>query len=204
MVRRIIRFPAPSLRRKCQDVPLPIPDDWFFRDQFLGHLQDLRDTLAATSNGLALASNQILAEGWRVFVARPGLRVPGVRSMWNGSTDGMQGFPEIVINPRWEAHPPHEIDQRFEPGALDEHTGFVEGCLSVPELDAPVPRQYWLEMEYQDEDGRASVYVARGLGARIVQHECDHLDGRLIYDLVDPKRQVRVRMEAIRNRKRGR
>lgn len=200
MIRKIIRFPAPSLRPACEPVTFPLSD------ALAEHLRDLRDTLAATPHGVALASNQVLAEGVRAFVVRAGLRSPAVASMSPESRDGTQPFPEVVINPSWRPYPPREIDwgPGVEAAALAD-AGYVEGCLSVPELSLTLPeRQYWAELEYQDEEGKTFVHVCRGLGARIVQHECDHLDGRLIWDLADRKTQARVRAEAIKNKKRGR
>ena len=54
-----------------------------------------------------------------------------------------------------------------------------EGCLSVPGLRGVVPR--WLRIRYQgvDEQGRTIDREAEGFHARVVQHECDHLIGRL-------------------------
>ena len=80
-IRKIIKFPAPSLRTKCVEVDFR--PDWFFKAEFNAHLDDLEDTLDATPNGVALASNQIRAEGWRVFVVKPGMTM----------------LPRIVINP---------------------------------------------------------------------------------------------------------
>lgn len=197
MVRKIIRFPSPSLRLKCREVPSPLPPE--VRE----HIQDLRETLAQLPQGLALASNQLLSQGWRLFVARSDLRVPRVAWLAERSEDGMQSFPEVAINPAWEAYPPGATDVA-SPRELAEHAAYVEGCLSLPELSLRCPREYWVEWEYTDEDGRRCVHVDRGLGARVVQHECDHLDGKLIYDYADLKAQVRARAEAIRNRKAGR
>ena len=167
MVRKIIKFPAPSLRVPCKAVSFPLTPE------LSEHISDLKDTLATTPHGVALASNQILAEGHRVFVVRPGLNLPKVKSM-----SGEDSLPEVVINPKWEVYPPHEIDTQH-PYDWPEHAGFVEGCLSIPELSMPHVRQYWVEMEYQDEEGRTHVTIARQLAARIIQHECDHLDGIL-------------------------
>jgi peptide deformylase len=198
MVKRIIKFPAPSLRTPCKVVSFPLTPE------LSEHIRDLKDTLAATPHGVALASNQIATEGHRVFVVKPEVEWPLVRTMAGASP------PQVVINPIIAEYPPHELDMsmwkpiiRFDDELL-EYKCFVEGCLSVPELNAPNPKRgYWVEMEYQDEDGRKCVYVARGLTARMIQHECDHLEGKLIYDYANKDVQVRVRMEAIKNRRKG-
>ena len=55
----------------------------------------------------------------------------------------------------------------------------LEGCLSVPGLRGLVPRYHQIEYSGYDLDGRLITRVAEGFHARIVQHECDHLDGVL-------------------------
>ena len=54
-----------------------------------------------------------------------------------------------------------------------------EGCLSVPGLRGVVPRYTKLRYTGTDEEGNAIDRVAEGFHARVVQHECDHLDGIL-------------------------
>jgi len=64
------------------------------------------------------------------------------------------------------------------PLSADEEEGW-EGCLSVPGLRGSVPR--WTSIRYQgvDPEGEVIDRVADGFHARVVQHECDHLIGRL-------------------------
>lgn len=199
MIRKIIKFPAPSLRSACKPVDFSTAD----RGALLSHIRDLKDTLAATPHGVALASNQVLTEGYRVFVVREGLQVPGVKSMMMEKTkDGMMSIPDVFVNPTWEIYNPHEIDT-FHPYDFPEHLAFIEGCLSVPEYAAPTNRQYWVDVTAQDEDGNRFVWIGRGFGARIIQHECDHLDGKLVLDYADRKTQFSTRAEAIKNRRKG-
>jgi peptide deformylase len=60
-----------------------------------------------------------------------------------------------------------------------EEEGGWEGCLSVPGLRGWVPR--WTHLRYTgfDENGEPIDRIATGFHARVVQHECDHLDGIL-------------------------
>lgn len=62
----------------------------------------------------------------------------------------------------------------------------LEGCLSVPGVTIPVARAPRVTLSYQDADGIAGTVDARGMYARVLQHECDHLDGRLVGDLLNP------------------
>lgn len=62
----------------------------------------------------------------------------------------------------------------------------VEGCLSVPGLQGEVPRAEEVVVKGIDLNGKAVKIRARGLLARVFQHEIDHLEGTLFIDRVDP------------------
>ena len=58
-----------------------------------------------------------------------------------------------------------------------------EGCLSVPQVYGDVERAERVTVEYTDRRSRRRRLTAEGLLARCIQHECDHLDGRLFIDI---------------------
>ncbi|MEG1501470.1 MAG: peptide deformylase [Clostridiales bacterium] len=60
----------------------------------------------------------------------------------------------------------------------------IEGCLSVPDIQGMVPRSKKLTIAYQDRNGQAGEMKADGFLARIIQHEMDHLQGRLFIDIM--------------------
>ena len=62
-----------------------------------------------------------------------------------------------------------------------------EGCLSLQGVRVPVQRPTKVTLEGQDENGEQLRLELEGLGARVVQHEMDHLDGVLILDRTDPE-----------------
>jgi peptide deformylase len=68
-----------------------------------------------------------------------------------------------------------------------------EGCLSIPGVFAPVKRAEWARLEALDELGRPLSITARGLRARVFQHEMDHLDGVLFIDRLDPVTRDRIK-----------
>jgi peptide deformylase len=77
-----------------------------------------------------------------------------------------------------------------------EHGGEAtgeEGCLSIPGVFAPVTRAAWVKVEARDVDGKPLAITARGLRARVLQHEIDHLDGVLFIDRVDPVMRDRIK-----------
>ena len=68
-----------------------------------------------------------------------------------------------------------------------------EGCLSIPGVFAPVKRAEWVRLDAQDEFGRQVSITARGLRARVFQHEMDHLDGVLFIDRLDAMTRDRIK-----------
>ena len=87
--------------------------------------------------------------------------------------------PKIVINP--------EIIHREGSISLEE------GCLSVPEYAAEVKRAEKIKLQYQDIDGLTKTLMAEGLMAVCIQHEMDHLDGKLFIDRLSPLKKEMAR-----------
>jgi peptide deformylase len=69
----------------------------------------------------------------------------------------------------------------------DERVGGYEGCLSVPNMRGRVERARQVAVQALDREGTPFSFKAYGWAARVVQHECDHLDGVLYIDRADPK-----------------
>ncbi|MGK5088795.1 peptide deformylase [Bdellovibrionota bacterium FG-2] len=87
--------------------------------------------------------------------------------------------PKIIINP--------EIILK------EGSVMFSEGCLSVPEFSAEVKRAEKIKIQYQDIDGRTRTLSAEGLLAICIQHEMDHLDGKLFIDRLSPLKKETIR-----------
>jgi peptide deformylase len=69
-----------------------------------------------------------------------------------------------------------------------------EGCLSIPDVRIEIERPSQVTVRYLDRDGKAQQLVAKDLLATAVQHEIDHLDGKLIIDYLSRlKRDIIVR-----------
>ncbi|MGK5082309.1 peptide deformylase [Bdellovibrionota bacterium FG-1] len=94
--------------------------------------------------------------------------------------------PQIIINP--------EMIHR-EGSIL-----FSEGCLSVPEYNAEVKRAEKIKIQYQNIDGLTLTLSAEGLLAIAIQHEMDHLDGRLFIDRLSPLKKEMVRKRLLKER----
>ena len=76
-----------------------------------------------------------------------------------------------------------------------------EGCLSVPEYTADVKRSEKIKIEYQDLDGLKKTLSAEGLQAVCLQHEIDHLDGKLYIDRISPLKRELIQKKLIKQRK---
>jgi peptide deformylase len=116
----------------------------------------MRDTMAHL-NGAGLAAPQI-GVGLRVVIF-------GVQA--NPRYPHVEAVPDTVL-----------INPKLEPLAADKEEDW-EGCLSVPGMRGMVPRYRHLRYSGCDETGRRFERTVEGFHARVVQHECDHLDGIL-------------------------
>ncbi len=76
-----------------------------------------------------------------------------------------------------------------------------EGCLSVPEFVAEVKRAEKIKVQYQDIDGVQKTLAADGLLAIALQHELDHLDGKLFIDRLSPIKKEVVRRQLREDRR---
>lgn len=124
-------------------------------------IKDLKDTLAASSDGIGLAAPQINIHK-RVVVACPG-----------SETDG-----------EWQAGPPIALINPQIVEASDERRDF-DGCLSFPGLYGETIRPHHLRATGLDEDGAPFDRVYDGFNAVVIHHEIDHLDGVLFIDRVE-------------------
>ena len=76
-----------------------------------------------------------------------------------------------------------------------------EGCLSLPGHYAPVTRAQRVVLQAQDREGRPLTLEAQGLLARCLQHELDHLEGRLVLDYVSPLKRALYRKKRLKELK---
>jgi peptide deformylase len=150
MIRDVLRMGDPRLLERSRDVQMPATPE------LRALLADMRDTMHA-QNGAGLAAPQI-GVGVRVviFGVERNPRYPDAESV---------PYTEL-INPVWTP-----LSDEMEEG--------WEGCLSVPGLRGVVPRYRTLRYRGLDPSGATIERDVEGFHARVVQHECDHLDGIL-------------------------
>lgn len=149
-VRQILKMGDPRLLVPAAPVPA------FSTPDLAALIADLFDTMAA-AGGVGLAAPQI-GVGLQVviFGCEKSPRYPDAEPV-----------PQTIL-----------INPLIEPLGDDEEEGW-EGCLSVPGLRGLVPR--WRRIRYRgfDPAGQPIDRRAEGFHARVVQHECDHLAGKL-------------------------
>lgn len=160
---KVLTYPNPMLRRKSEPV-----------EKFDGRLrtlvQDLLDTMYF-AKGVGLAAPQI-GVPLRVCAIDTGGREEtktGSGAMQKTAGDRPERTPRsgpiVLVNPILTAHSDPKTEE--------------EGCLSFPGLYVPVRRYLRCRVKAQDAQGRPLEMEAEGLLARALQHETDHLDGRL-------------------------
>jgi peptide deformylase len=154
MIRPILYIGTPSLF----ETSTPIEDHEFDSPWLHALIQDMVDTMR-DSGGVGLAAPQIGVNRQVVTIEyADDTSVPS-------NSLGKQGLT-VIINPIIEA--------------LGNHTDvFMEGCLSVPGLRGEVHRPTHIRYHYMDAQKQEYSGESQDFFARVMQHECDHLDGIL-------------------------
>ncbi len=150
-VRDILKMGDPRLLRIAQPVKA------FNTPELQALLKDLDDTMLA-ANGAGLAAPQIGVD---------------LQVVVFGSGEANPRYPDAPVVPYTVL-----INPVLTPLGAEEEEGW-EGCLSVPGLRGVVPRFKRLRYQGFDEKGQPIDRTVEGFHARVVQHECDHLIGKL-------------------------
>ena len=94
--------------------------------------------------------------------------------------------PLILINP--------EIIKIIDPNKKK----FSEGCLSVPGFYEELKRPSSVEISYLDIDGKRNLLLANDLLAVVIQHEMDHLDGKMMVDFISNIKREMIRKKLLK------
>jgi len=158
-VRKIIRMGHPNLRVPAE----PVPASAIGSDALNRLINDMVDTLH-DYGGIGLAAPQI-DEGLRLAI----IEIPGGATRYGE----IEPLPlTVFVNPEL-----HVLDPTAE--------GYWEGCLSVPGLRGFVERPQHVRVDYTTADGERKRIEMQGFWATVLQHEFDHLDGRLYIDHIN-------------------
>jgi len=126
---------------------------------------DMLETMK-NADGVGLAAPQV-AESLRMIAV-----------CWP-KPDGKPGDPRVLVNPKLTLSK-EKVCER-------------EGCLSFPKLYAEVRRSRRVTLHSEDLDGNKIIEEVEGYGARVLQHEMDHLDGALFIDRMGPAAKFSLR-----------
>jgi peptide deformylase len=140
-------------------------------------LQNLADDMLLTmydANGIGLAATQVDQH---------------VRLVVMDLSDD-RNEPRIFVNPSYKVLQNHNL---FE---------FEEGCLSIPGFNETISRPDKIELKWQDINGNEHNEEPEGLLTVCIQHEIDHLEGKLMVDYVSALKRDRIRSKLLKDFKR--
>jgi peptide deformylase len=164
MILPIVAYGSPILRKVCADITTDYPG-------LEKLLADMWETMY-NSNGVGLAAPQINKD-IRVFI------IDSEQIFANQEEDEKNDFPDepgykgVFIN----AHIKN----------LDgEEWSYNEGCLSIPKIREDVYRNETVTLEFADENFVPQTKTFKGITARIILHEYDHIEGKLFIDHIKP------------------
>jgi len=156
----IIAYGDPVLRKKATAIE---PDEY-------PNIKELVDNMFETmyaAHGVGLAAPQV-GLSMRLFVidATP----------FDDDDASLKDFKKVFINAEM-------LDETGEEWA------FNEGCLSIPDIREDVYRCPVIKLSYYDESWKHHEATFKGMAARVIQHEYDHIEGKLFTDKLSPLRK---------------
>lgn len=163
--------------KRLRDVSAPLSDVEIQDPSFQKLIEDMFETLyAAPGIGLAAVQVGVLK---RVMVLDLGIEEGEV----------VKRDPRVIINPKFTQ----------KEGSIV----WEEGCLSCPELVVPMKRAQKVTLEFLDQEGKLQTLNGEDLLAVALQHEVDHMDGKLILDQLSRLKRTRylekMQKELLRN-----
>ncbi len=177
MILSVVAYGSSVLRKICEDITPEYPG--------LDKLKaDMWDTLY-NSNGVGLAAPQI-NKAIRLFV------VDTVQMVEDFNDEDKLRYPNE-----------QPIKQVFINAQMLDETGemwsYNEGCLSIPKVRDDVQRHKKIKMRYLDENFVEQIGEFDGITARVIQHEYDHIEGKLFIDYMSQlkKRLIKKKLDDI-------
>lgn len=163
MVLPIVAYGHPTLRKKSEEIDKDYPD-------FKTFMENLWETMYET-DGVGLAAPQV-NKNIRVFVIDA--------DVFKEKYPEAEGIKMAFVNPK--------ILER-----TGEDVYHNEGCLSVPAIHEDILRPQKIRIHYYDEEWNAHEKEFESILARIIQHEYDHLEGKLFVDHLPTIRKMMLR-----------
>jgi peptide deformylase len=164
MILPIVAYGTPVLRLVAKGITPDYPD----LDKFIA---DMWETLYASS-GVGLAAPQV-NKNIRLFVVDSIQLFANQEEEDKGKYSDEPGFKKVFINAKIK-----EVN--------GEPWSYNEGCLSIPKIREDIMRPESVTIEYVDENFQPHTETFNGITARIIQHEFDHIEGKLFIDYLKP------------------
>jgi peptide deformylase len=162
MIYPILAYGDPTLRKKCVDVENS--------DELQETIANMEETMHG-AKGVGLAAPQI-GKAIRLFLVDTSAFVVDDEE----DEEGLKDFKEVFINAQIES-------------SSEEEFLFEEGCLSIPDVRGDVERPEEITIRYRNQNWEEVTATFDGLKARVIQHEYDHIEGKLFTDYLSPLRK---------------
>lgn len=171
MILPIVAYGTPVLRKVAVDIPKDYP-------QLQQLIADMYETMYASA-GVGIAAPQV-GKSVRLFLVDTSPFVSGERDEDDEFTEEereqLQNLKKTFINAKM-------IEEEGEEWI------FNEGCLSIPKIREDVSRKPKIRLQYYDEQFNFFDETYEGIAARVIQHEYDHIEGKLFTDRINPLRR---------------
>lgn len=164
MILPIVAYGMPVLRNKANEITTDYPN-------LKQLIADMWETMHY-SNGVGLAAPQINRD-IRLFVVDSTLIFEGMEKEERIKYADAPGIKQVFINP---------VLNSFG----GENWAYNEGCLSIPKIREDISRPEEVTISYLNEDFELTKQKFTGITARVIQHEYDHLEGKLFIDYLKP------------------
>ena len=156
----IVAYGDPVLKRKATAIE---PDEYPNIKELVANMFE---TMYA-AKGVGLAAPQV-GLSMRLFVVDA--------TPFDDEDESLRGFKKTFINATM-------LDE------TGEEWKFNEGCLSIPDIREDVSRCPVIRLSYYDEEWKHHEETFKGMAARVIQHEYDHIEGKLFTDKLSPLRK---------------
>ncbi len=167
MILPIVAYGTPVLRKIAEDIDADYPD-------LKKLISDMWETMYSSS-GVGLAAPQINKD-IRLFVVDSAQIFKNQDDEDKGLYADEPGIKQLFINPKIIT-------------LKGEEWSYNEGCLSIPKIREDVLRPQEVVLEYMDSNFVTHTKTFTGITSRIIQHEYDHLEGKLFIDYLKPLRK---------------
>ncbi len=177
MILPIVAYGSPVLRKVCDDITAAYPG----LDKLLA---DMWETLY-NSSGVGLAAPQI-NKPIRLFLVDTEQIVADFDDEDKRKYPNEEPIKRVFINA-------HKLEETGKPWPYNE------GCLSIPKVREDIQRTSHIRLSYMDEHFVQHEETFHGITARVIQHEYDHIDGKLFIDYISPlkKRLLKKKLDDI-------